>query len=114
MKKFVLVFSVAVLLIAVLFAVPMAAYANNGKVSMDHLQERGWTCVPIEGEPHCFDPGDGKSNNNATINVLVFDADGKFLGTEILWLAHIYAGQPCPQDQILDLGFAFACHHYSH
>jgi hypothetical protein len=110
MKK--LVLTVAIL--TLLLALPMTALANNGRVSMDNLIARGWTCIPIEGEPHCFDPGDAKSNNGSTMNVMVFDASGKFLGTEILWAPHIYNGQPCPQDQILNLGFAYACHHYSH
>jgi hypothetical protein len=110
MKKLVITVSILTLLLAL----PVAAFANNGQVSIDRLLQRGWQCIPIEGEPHCFDPGDGQSNNQATINVMVFGADGEFRGTEILWSPDIYAGQPCPQDQILDLGFAFACHHYSH
>jgi hypothetical protein len=114
MKKTLLTVLVAALLLAVVFAVPGNALANNGKISPDRLIERGWTCIDIAGEPHCFDPGDMRSKNSSTVNVMVFNAEGKFLGTEILWSVDLYAGQPCPQDQILFLGFAYACHHYGH
>jgi hypothetical protein len=105
------------LLVSLLAAVPVVALANEGKVSMERLQDRGWTCAPI-GEWHCFNPAFGKSNNTSSINVRVFDLDGKFLGTEILWRADLYGGQPCPQDHLLtpeDLHMPYyACHHYSH
>jgi hypothetical protein len=54
--------------------------------------------------------------SDRTIQVKVFDEDGHFLGTEILWHKDIYAGQPCPQDALLDLEEAglpyWACHRY--
>jgi hypothetical protein len=115
MKKLIMAATITSIFIAVLFAVPTSALANNGKLSMNQLENSGWLCFPA-GEPatpHCVNPGTFKSNNQATMSVLVFDNDGNFLGTEILWMAHIYNGQPCPQDEILDLGFAFACHHYA-
>ena len=86
---------------------------------MERLVEKGWVCGgDSETEFHCFDPGDGKSKNTSSVNVRIFAGDGKFSGTEILWSVDKYAGQPCPQDQILDLrdilGIPFmACHHYS-
>jgi hypothetical protein len=114
MKKILLASMIASLFLAVLLAAPLSALANNANVSLEKLMERGWMCVPIEGEPHCFNPASPYSNNQSTITVMVFSAEGQFRGTEILWAAHLYNGQPCPQDQIIDLGFAFACHHYAH
>jgi hypothetical protein len=110
MKK--LIFSLAIA--ALLLTLPMAAYANNGGPSYDQLVSRGWFCFPVNGEPHCINPGIQISSNTSSIPILVFNADLKFLGTEILWNANLYAGQPCPQDEILHLPNGFvACHHYS-
>jgi len=91
---------------------------------MDRLRDRGWECSQLPGDTdyHCFDPGDGKSKNTSSVNVRVFDGGKKFLVTEILWSVDTYGGQPCPQDQLLDLredvpGIELpfmACHHYSH
>jgi hypothetical protein len=85
------------------------------KIIHEPAGEQRLVCFPAgyPATPHCVNPGTLNSNNQATLSVLVFDNDGNFLGTEILWMAHIYNGQPCPQDEILDLGFAFACHHYA-
>ena len=47
------------------------------------------------------------------MNVKVFDYNGTFLGTEQLWSVDVYAGQPCPQDHLIDLGDFIACHRYS-
>ena len=109
MKKLVL----ALTLLALVLAVPMTALANQGRNSMDVLTSRGWECHDIAGDFHCFDPGDANSKNSSSVNVMVFNYDGKFLGTEILWNAETYAGQPCPQDFLIDLGFFVACHRYS-
>lgn len=119
----------ALLVISLLAGIPIAALAdegevttNQGKVSMDRLIDQGWTCAPI-GEWHCFNPASGKKEAPASITVRVFTPDDhpnprKFLGTEILWRADIYGGQPCPQDHLLtpeDLHMPYyACHHYSH
>ncbi len=103
------------LLVSLLAVIPVAALANGEKPPMERLADRGWEC-PIIGEYHCFNPGSGKSMNTSSLQVLVFELDGKFLGTEVLWRADLYAGQPCPQDDILtpaDLGIPYyACHHY--
>jgi hypothetical protein len=105
------------MLVSLLAVIPVAALANEGKPSMETLQDRGWTCALI-GEWHCFNPAFGKSNNTSSITLNVFEVDGKFLGTEVLWSVDTYAGQPCPQDEILtpaDIGLPYyACHHYSH
>jgi len=103
------------LLVSLLAVIPVAALANEGKPSMERLEDRGWTCAEI-GEWHCFNPAFGKSKNTSSITVNVFELDGKFLGTEVLWSVDTYAGQPCPQDQILtpeDIHIPYyACHHY--
>jgi len=105
------------LLVSLLAVIPVAALANEGKPSMERLEDRGWTCAEI-GEWHCFNPASGKSKNTSSIPVRVFELDGKYLGTEILWSVDTYGGQPCPQDEILspaDIGIPYyACHHYSH
>ena len=100
------------LLVLLLLALPVTALA--GGTALDRTIRAGWACVNIEGDFHCFDPGDGRSKNTSTINVKVFDGEGTFLGTEQLWRADLYAGQPCPQDHLIDLGLYLACHHYSH
>jgi hypothetical protein len=116
MKKLLFV----LLLISILMVLPAAALAKEGKPPMDRLAEKGWYCDgKEETEFHCFDPGDKKSRNSSSVNVLVFNGKKEFLGSEILWSVDHYAGQPCPQDVILDLqvilGIPFmACHHYSH
>jgi len=108
----------SVLLGLVLLVVPITALAGAKGPDVDNLTTRGWECISVGGEPHCFDPGDAKSRNGATVNVLVFDEEGQFEGTEILWLAgkapEKISERPCPQDALLDLGFAYACHHYGH
>lgn len=109
MKKLVLVLT----LLALVLALPMTALANQGRNSMDTLMNRGWECHDIAGAFHCFDPGDANSKNSSSVNVMVFTYEGKFLGTEQLWSADTYAGQPCPQDFLIFLGPFVACHHYA-
>jgi len=100
------------LLTLLLLAIPATALA--GGTALDRTVQAGWTCADVAGAMHCFDPGDGRSNNSASVNVKVYDYDGTFLGTEQLWRVDLYAGQPCPQDHLIDLGMYIACHHYSH
>lgn len=107
------------LMVMVLLAVPVTALAGGKGPDIDNLIRAGWVCDEIEGEPHCFDPGDGKSRNGASVNVMVFDAEGNFEGTEILWIVgnapdDVLTERPCPQDMLIPLGFAYACHHYGH
>jgi hypothetical protein len=109
MKKLILTLT----LLAVLLALPMAALANQGQPSISTLTSRGWQCHDIAGAFHCFDPGDANSNNASSMNVMVFSYAGKFLGTEMLWSAQTYGGQPCPQDFLIDLGAFVACHRYA-
>ena len=107
MKK-ILVLTVVVLL---LLMVPVTALA--GGTALDRAVQAGWLCIDVAGAMHCFDPGDGQSNNGSSVNLRVFDYDGSFLGTEQLWSVNVYAGQPCPQDELIDLGAFMACHHYA-
>jgi hypothetical protein len=102
------------LLAAFLLAIPFTVLADV--TPLDRAKAAGWNCdLVIAGEAHCFDPGDAKSKNSATVNVKVYkNSDGSFLGTEQIWIGDLWAGQPCPQDVLLDVGFGIACHHYSH
>lgn len=114
MKKIV---SIA-LLALVLMAIPLIASAHEAPLEQAIIA--GWNCQDIAGAMHCFDPGDAHSANRASVNVKVFDYEadgGGFQGTEQLWSVDHYAGQPCPQSELLDLRPALpfmACHHYSH
>ena len=96
---------------ALLLAVPGTALASA--TPLQRTMDAGWSCSDIAGAMHCFDRGDEFSANGATVNVKVYDYDGSFLGTEQLWFTNTYSGQPCPQSELLNLGFAMACHHYS-
>jgi hypothetical protein len=112
-RKFVKKLLYSILVLVLLLAFPMAALANQGTPSMSNLENRGWICEDIAGDYHCFNPAFLNNKNTSTIQVMVFNYDGKFLGTEILWSVDIYAGQPCPQDQLLFLGPYVACHRYA-
>ena len=101
------------LLVLLLMSVPATALAGGG-TALDRAVKAGWFCDDIAGAMHCFDPGDAHSSNSASVNVKVFNYDGHFEGTEQLWRADLYAGQPCPQSELLNLGPYMACHHYSH
>jgi hypothetical protein len=100
------------LLAALLLTVPATVFASG--TPLQRTINAGWACEDVAGAMHCFDPGDGRSNNTSSVNLKVYDYDGSFLGTEQIWTVNVYAGQPCPQDELLDLGFGMACHHYSH
>ena len=104
--------SVILLFVVLLLAIPATALA--GGTALERAEKAGWQCADVAGAMHCFDPGDGKSRNASSVNVKVYDYDGTFLGTEQLWSVNVYAGQPCPQDHLIDLGAFIACHHYSH
>ncbi len=95
------------------------AAARDGNVSQQQLERAGWDCsTVVAGEPHCVSPsatfGDRLAAEDPSIPVMVFGADGSFLGTEILIREDLYAGQPCPQDVVLELPFGYVgCHHYA-
>ena len=98
-------------LVSVALVVPASILAGP-TTPLDRALKAGWSCADIAGAMHCFDPGDANSNNAASVNIRVFDYEGARLGTEQLWNAESYAGQPCPQDFLIDLGDFIACHHY--
>ena len=97
---------------AALFGATTAAQAAP-QTPLDRTINAGWTCVVINGNPHCFDPGDGKSNNAKSVNVKVYTPEGAFLGTEQIWTFPVNGPRQCPQDVLLDVGFGLACHHYA-
>jgi len=107
---------------------PTARAGGNGNTPAA-LSARGWTCVDVtllDGTDvgvHCFPPG--FQSHDASISVKYFDtsdptsADARYLGTEILIRADLYAGQPCPSSDLphyLDLNALlgipyYGCHH---
>lgn len=85
----------------------------------DQLENAGFTCFPAGPSAwiHCMDI-DKLLNGNPSVPVKVFSEDGgEFLGTELLLHEDIYAGQPCPQDDLnlwepqADIPY-MACHHF--
>lgn len=97
---------------AALFGATTAAQAAP-QTPLDRTISAGWSCAPIAGAMHCFDPGDGKSNNAKSVNVKVYTFEGAFLGTEQIWTFPVNGVQQCPQDVIINVGFGLACHHYA-
>jgi hypothetical protein len=94
------------LLAVALAAVALAASASPaGAVTQSQLG-KGWTCIaplPVTDEPHCIRTADfiGMIGGQAeTTTFLVFDLDGKFLGTEFNLRGDIYrkGEPPCPTD----------------
>lgn len=120
----------------VLVAVPViaaialagSAFGGGGGATMAQSQAAGWDCNPqilIIGYYHCAPPGKASVLDIATgqasppsVVLRVFNPDGSFAGTESLLRADLYAGQPCPQDNLtewglLDLPVDYrACHRF--
>jgi len=95
------------LLTVALAAVALAASAAPaGAVTQSSLEKAGWTCIaplPVTDEPHCIRPGGLArmfSGQARATTFLVFDLDGKFLGTEVNLRGDIYrkGEPPCPTD----------------
>lgn len=116
MRRILLVLAVSMLLLG---AVPATGWARG--VTTTQLEQAGWICFPAGAGPHCIPPGALASD--ASIPVLVFDgwgSGGNLLGTELLIRADLYAGQPCPQDEVEFLPASatglgndyYACHHF--
>ena len=100
---------------AALFGAATAAQAAP-QTPLERTINAGWNCeLVINGNPHCFDPGDGKSNNAKSTNVKVYTPEGEFLGTEQIWRNAPQTREfNCPQDVLLYLGpGVVACHHYA-
>lgn len=96
-----------------------AGAAMAGGHTADQLERAGFVCFPAGPSNwiHCLH-ADKIENENPSVPVKVFSVDGsEFLGTELLLHEDIYAGQPCPQDD-LNLwepqpGIPYmACHHF--
>ena len=99
---------------------------NAGLTDMQRVQAANWDCSPqilIVGYFHCAPPGKPSvldmingDRSAESIVLRVFNPNGSFAGTEHLQRADLYAGQPCPQDNLAEwdlLPFGYrACHHF--
>lgn len=102
-----------VAMLAIAF-VASGSRAEAGGPDMGSLENAGYTCLDIAGGMHCFK---NLPAGQTAVPVMVFNYDGEFEGTELLIASDLYAGQPCPQQELeeyLDLGALGyrACHHY--
>lgn len=85
-----------------------------GRTDMDQAKAAGWDCSPeilIGGYYHCAPRGGASvldivtgAAAPASVQLRVFNPDGSFAGTETLLRADLYAGQPCPQDNLAEWG----------
>lgn len=88
-------------------------------LTADQLSDAGFDCFPAGPSDwvHCMDL-DKLLDGKKSVPVKVFSVDGsEFLGTELLLHEDVYAGQPCPQDELnlwapLEGTPYFACHHF--
>jgi hypothetical protein len=99
--------------------------AGGAGGTMPQAQAAGWDCNPhvlIGGYYHCAPPGKASvadlivGTDVSSIVLRVFTPDGTFAGIETLLRADLYAGQPCPQDSLVQWDFLpfgyYACHHF--
>jgi hypothetical protein len=123
-------FRVSIIVALMLAAAALAGSAlgggDAGLTDMQRVQAANWDCNPpilIVGYFHCAPPGKPSvldmingDRSAASIVLRVFNPDGSFAGTEHLQRADLYAGQPCPQDNLAEwdlLPFGYrACHHF--
>jgi hypothetical protein len=101
---------------------------NSSRLTLDRAIASGWDCTPlilIGGHYHCSPPGKqavtdiiaGTADSPSIVH-MVFRADGRFAGTELLIRADLWAGEPCPTDIWLPVPpwlpepTYFACHHF--
>lgn len=115
----------------VVAAVVLAGIAQGnppGTTDMEQAKAADWDCSPEElivGYFHCAPRGKASVLDIVTgaasppsVVLRVFNPDESFAGTEQLLRADLYAGQPCPQDNLeewglLDLPVDYrACHHF--
>lgn len=88
----------------VMTAVP-SAFAAGGS-DQAKLEAAGWGCAAAVGLPagHCISPGtrahwpDEVFAKGNTFQLLVFDANGKFVTAEIATFQASADGRPCPHD----------------
>ena len=120
-------FRILVVLLAALTLLLLASTASAHGVSVDKLDNAGWSCMVAgpHGWTHCFPPSvgvgpAGPMMKGKAANVMVFevDSDGhsNFLGTELLITE--YHDQPCMAEggehyhDIANGGGVYACHHF--
>lgn len=93
--------------------------ARADPLTADQLEDAGFTCFPSGPTEwiHCMDL-DKLLAGKKSVPVKVFSVDGQeFLGTELLLHEDVYAGQPCPTDElnlweVVDGTPYLACHHF--
>lgn len=93
--------------------------ALAGEHTADQLINAGFDCFNTgpSNWVHCMDL-DKLINGMRSVPVKVFSEDGsEYLGTELLLHEDVYAGQPCPQDDLnvwgpVDGAPYMACHHF--
>jgi len=108
---------VSIALLVAMLALAFAASVSRAEahgLSKEQLEDAGFTCQDIAGAWHCAKTW---PEGQASVQVKVFSYDGAFQGTEILLRSDLYAGQPCPQEELseyVDIGGYHACHHYEH
>jgi hypothetical protein len=83
----------------------LASPAASASVNREHLQARGWTCVPhpfaAPAWTRCFGPGlglpfPGNPDPRPSYNYLQFELNsGAFVGTGHIIRGDLYRGQPC-------------------
>jgi len=114
--------------IAVVAATALVGTAGGaGNATWAQAKAAGWGCDPeilIVGYYHCAPPGKpsvaaliaGTDVPSITLRVFYDNADRTLAGTELLLRADLYAGQPCPQDDLAAWGLLpfgyYACHHF--
>ena len=116
----------ATLVAATALAVALVGTAGGAsRATMEQAKAAGWNCSPqvlIFGYYHCAPPGKPSvadliaGTTVPTIVLRVFHPDGTFAGIETLLREDLYAGQPCPQDNLAEwdgplFGYR-ACHRF--
>ena len=112
---------------AVVAAALVGSAGGAGKATMAQAKAAGWDCNPevlIVGYFHCAPPGKpsvadmiaGTDVPSIVLRVFYNNPDRTLAGTEHLMREDLYAGQPCPQDNLaqwdlLPFGY-YACHHF--
>jgi len=100
-------------------AIASIGTATADRLTADQLSDAGFDCFPAGPSDwiHCMDL-DKLVSGKKSVPVKVFSVDGsEFLGTELLLHEDVYAGQPCPTDElnlweVLEGTPYMACHHF--
>lgn len=102
-----------------------ASAAGGAGGTMSQAQAAGWDCSPqvlILGYYHCAPPPKPSvadliaGTDSPSLVLRAFTPDGRFAGLEHLIREDLYAGQPCPQDNLATWGLLpfgyYACHQF--